>query len=83
MLDENPEWAVIPFEEFLRLVESSIGAYRGYSGKLEYDQHGKIFTGEVVEIGGVVTFHGRTIDEIRRSFKESINLYIEMREKNG
>ena len=58
-------------------------AYKNYSGIVEYDEVGKIFTGEVIGLRDVITFQGRTADELERSFQESIDFYLEMCEKDG
>src|SRR5512133_29199 len=57
--------------------------YKGYVGVIEYDSHGKIFTGEVIGLRSVLTFQGRTPEEIEDSFKESIDLYLAMCKADG
>jgi predicted HicB family RNase H-like nuclease len=57
--------------------------YKGYTGMVEYDPDGKIFTGEVIGLRSVVTFQGRTPDELESSFHESIDLYREMCKEDG
>jgi predicted HicB family RNase H-like nuclease len=57
--------------------------YKNYSGIVEYDAHGKIFTGEVLGLKDVITFQGRTADEIERSFRESIDFYLELCKNDG
>jgi predicted HicB family RNase H-like nuclease len=57
--------------------------YKNYTGIVEYDEHGKIFTGEVIGLRDVVTFRGRTPEELERSFRESIDFYIELCTQNG
>lgn len=57
--------------------------YKGYSGIVEYDSDAKIFTGEVIGIRSVVTFQGRTPEELEASFRESIDLYLEMCREDG
>ena len=52
--------------------------YKNYVGVVEYDSEGKIFTGEVIGLRDVGTFEGRSAAEIERSFKKSIDLYLEM-----
>ena len=52
--------------------------HKGYYGFAEYDDTGKIFTGEVAGLTAVVTFQGRTPEELEASFRESIDLYLEM-----
>lgn len=57
--------------------------YKGYLGIVEYDADGKIFTGEVIGIRSVITFQGRTPQELENSFSESIDLYLEMCQEDG
>lgn len=57
--------------------------YKGYFGKVEYDDEGKIFTGEVIGLRSVITFQGRSIDELEKSFQQSIDLYLDMCRKDG
>jgi predicted HicB family RNase H-like nuclease len=58
-------------------------AYKNYSGIVEYDEAGKIFTGEVIGLRDVITFQGRTADELEGSFREAIDFYLEMCEVEG
>ena len=58
--------------------------YKKYIGDcIEYDSKGKIFTGEVLGLRTVLTFQGRTPEEIEMSFKETIDLYLEMCKEDG
>lgn len=57
--------------------------YKNYVGVVEYDDEGKIFTGEVISLRDVVTFQGRTAAELEKSFKQSVDLYLEMCERDG
>ncbi|MCX6055031.1 MAG: type II toxin-antitoxin system HicB family antitoxin [Chloroflexi bacterium] len=58
--------------------------YKNYVGdNVEYDAEGKIFTGEVFGLRTVLTFQGRTPDEIEESFKETIELYLGMCKEDG
>jgi len=57
--------------------------YKNYIGIVEYDEVGKVFTGEVAGIRSVITFHGRTPEELEQSFRDSIDLYLEMCAEDG
>ena len=58
--------------------------YKDYVGdNIEYDPEGKIFTGEVLGLRTVLTFQGRTTDEVEKSFKETIDLYLSMCKEDG
>ena len=50
--------------------------YNGYIGIVEYDSEAKLFHGDVINTRDVITFQGTTVDEIDKSFKESIDDYI-------
>jgi len=57
--------------------------YKNYLGMVEYDAEAKIFTGEVIGIRSVITFEGRSPEEIERAFREAIDLYLEMCAEDG
>lgn len=57
--------------------------YKSYTGVVEYDPDGKIFTGEVIGLRDVITFQGRTADELERSFQTSVDFYLEMCQRDG
>jgi predicted HicB family RNase H-like nuclease len=57
--------------------------YKNYAGVIEYDEQGKIFTGEVVGLRSVITFQGRTPEELEDSFRDSIELFLEMCAQDG
>jgi predicted HicB family RNase H-like nuclease len=50
--------------------------YKGYTAHVEYDDDAKIFYGEVVGLKDVITFQGRTVDEIEKSLKDSVDDYL-------
>jgi predicted HicB family RNase H-like nuclease len=57
--------------------------YKGYIGVAGYDDVGKIFTGEVAGLASVITFQGRTPEELEASFHESVDLYLELCREDG
>ena len=57
--------------------------YKGYIGIVEYDSDAKIFHGDVVNTRDVITFQGKSVDEIENAFKESIDDYISWCEEEG
>jgi predicted HicB family RNase H-like nuclease len=44
---------------------------------------GKIFTGEVIGLRDMVTFQGRTPDQLEESFRASIDFYLDMCQQDG
>ena len=51
--------------------------YKGYIGKVEYDDENRVFTGSVINVRTVITFYGSTVDEIEDEFKASVDDYLE------
>lgn len=58
-------------------------AYKGYSGHAEFDDEADLFHGEVLAIRDVITFQGRTVDELRQAFRDSVDDYLEYCQKIG
>lgn len=52
--------------------------YKGYSGVFEFDPSIDAFHGRVVGLQDVVTFQGRSLDELRREMAESVEDYLEL-----
>ena len=57
--------------------------YKGYLGKVEVDEDASVFHGEVVNIRDVVTFEGKTVVELRRAFRESVEDYLSFCAERG
>lgn len=57
--------------------------YKGYSGRVEFDDDAGIFHGEVLELKDVITFQGKTVQEIERSFRDSVDDYLRFCEERG
>ena len=51
--------------------------YKGYFGKVEFDDEANIFYGEVINLRDVVIFQGETVKDLRKAFRESIDDYLE------
>jgi predicted HicB family RNase H-like nuclease len=50
--------------------------YKGYEGVVEYDDEAKVFHGEVTNMRDVVTFQGKSVQELERAFRESVEDYL-------
>jgi len=57
--------------------------YKGYIGKVEFDDEAGVFHGELIGIRDVVTFEGDSVDELRRAFRDSVDDYLEFCEVRG
>jgi predicted HicB family RNase H-like nuclease len=50
--------------------------YKGYIGKVEFDDETGVLHGEVVNLRDVITFEGESVQEIRQAFQESVDDYL-------
>ena len=57
--------------------------YKGYVGKVEFDDEVGIFHGEVLDTRDVITFQGRSVAELKTAFQESIDDYLAFCEQRG
>jgi predicted HicB family RNase H-like nuclease len=51
--------------------------YKGYHGQVNYDEEAKLFHGEVVGLRDVITFQGKSVDELDQAFKASVDDYLD------
>ena len=54
-----------------------------YAGQFEYDPEADLFHGEVLNTRAVLTFQGRSIDELKTALKDTVDDYLEWCEKRG
>ena len=50
--------------------------YKGYLSRVEFDDEANIFHGEVINIRDVITFQGKSVDELRKAFEDSVEDYL-------
>lgn len=50
--------------------------YKGYIGKVDFDDEANIFHGEVINVRDIITFQGESVQEIRQAFQESVDDYL-------
>lgn len=51
--------------------------YKGYVGDARIDVEAGVFRGKVANIADTVTFQGKTVEEVGRAFRESVDDYLE------
>ena len=49
--------------------------YKGYSAIIEVDTEAEILFGKVIDINDVITFKGKTVEEARQEFHNSVDDY--------
>ncbi len=57
--------------------------YKGYTGRVEFDDGADLFHGEVIGLRDVITFQGRTVAEVKRAFRDSVDDYLAFCAKRG
>ena len=57
--------------------------YKGYTGRAEYDDESGLLHGEVLDLRDVVTFQGRSVDDLETAFRDSIDDYLEFCAQRG
>lgn len=51
--------------------------YRGFTARVEYDEHDRIFVGHLTDIHEIVGFHADTLDRIKSEFRISVDFHLE------
>ncbi len=51
--------------------------YKGYTGVVEYDSDAETLFGKIVNANAAITFVGRSTEEIKTAFKNSVDCYLE------
>jgi predicted HicB family RNase H-like nuclease len=57
--------------------------YKGYHGKVEFDEDAGLFHGEIVDLRDVVTFQGKSVEELEQAFRDSIDDYLDFCRQRG
>ena len=57
--------------------------YKGFSGRVEYDESASVFHGEVLDTRDVITFEGTTVDDLEAAFRESVDDYLDFCRQRG
>ena len=54
-----------------------------YKAKIEYDPDIDMFRGEILGLNGSANFYGKSPSELRKEFKKSLKVYLEVCEEKG
>ena len=57
--------------------------YKGYFGFVEFDSQARLFHGDIINTKDVITFQGKTVNEIEQAFRDSIEDYINWCKEEG
>lgn len=50
--------------------------YMGYTARIEYDERDDIFVGRILGLRSIISFHGKTVAELRREFAAAVKDYL-------
>lgn len=54
-----------------------------YKAKIEYDPEIDLFRGEILGLNGSADFYGKSPAELRKEFKKSLKVYLQVCEEKG
>jgi predicted HicB family RNase H-like nuclease len=58
--------------------------YKGYSGTVEYSEEESCLFGKVIGMNkNLITYEGKTVEELKTDFEAGIDLYLESCKKRG
>jgi predicted HicB family RNase H-like nuclease len=57
--------------------------YKNYVATVEYDEEAKLFHGEVANMSAMLTFQGRSVDDLETAFAGTVDDYIEWCKERG
>lgn len=76
-----PKSVIVPFRH--SRIEITMLTYKGYTAQIEVDAEKGILFGRVLDIKDVITFQGKTVDEARQAFHDSVDDYLDFCEELG
>jgi predicted HicB family RNase H-like nuclease len=51
--------------------------HSGYTARIEFDERDNIFVGRILGLRSIISFHGKTVSELRREFVAAIKDYLQ------
>ncbi len=58
-------------------------SYKGFIGSVHFNAEDKVFYGKIEGIDDLVTFEGKSVDELIKAFHEEVDDYIELCKEQG
>ena len=55
--------------------------HKGYYGSVDYSAEDDILFGSVIDVRGLISYEGKSIDELKADFEEAVDNYLEMFDK--
>lgn len=57
--------------------------YKGYFGTVEYSETDNILFGKVIGIESLISYEGKSVDELRSDFESAVDDYLELCAEKG
>ncbi|MFN2376355.1 MAG: type II toxin-antitoxin system HicB family antitoxin [Candidatus Binatia bacterium] len=57
--------------------------HKGYTARIDFDEREDIFVGRVLGLRAIISFHGRTVAELRRHFRLAVDEFLADCEERG
>ncbi len=57
--------------------------YKNYEAAVRYDEEAEVFYGEVINTRDVITFQGKSVEELKQEFESSVEDYLEFCRQRG
>ena len=51
--------------------------YKGYIGKVDFNEEKDLFHGEVINTRDVITFKGKSVRELKKGLRDSVDDYLD------
>jgi predicted HicB family RNase H-like nuclease len=51
--------------------------FQGYTARVDYDERDDILVGRILGLRSIISFHGKTVEELRRQFKAAVKDYLD------
>ncbi len=62
---------------------AGVMTYKGFIGRVEVDEDENVLHGRIVNIDHVVTFIGKSVPEVRKALKDSVEDYLAFCKEQG
>ncbi|WP_413794091.1 MULTISPECIES: type II toxin-antitoxin system HicB family antitoxin [unclassified Pseudomonas] len=50
--------------------------YKGYTARIEFDEHDDIFVGRILGVRDIISFHADSVTELRAEFASAVEDYL-------
>jgi len=57
--------------------------YKGFIAEVDYDDNAEVFFGTVINVQTVMSFRGASVAELKASFKDVVDLYLDDCRRDG